>query len=281
MGEFLHHSYLTLIQSTLLQSTLVYYFAIANESLHLQRQYQPNAVSFNGAGISDHPVCWIGTESGEPDVEGIWSTGGGPDEDPNGQGGTGDPDSDLFCPKAVDTVIQGRGSWFFEPGLELRPISELVDVYHKSVGHNGVLELDFSPNRDGLIDPTHAAFYKKFGNWIKSCYGEDNVVAKTAGSRGQTEITLDMSDSSESVDRLVLREDITQGIAIRSFEIYVDDADTPMYSTDSGIGNKKIVLFDKPLRLSSLTVKITKNMDANFGGVALTTVGMEGCVAPE
>eukprot|EP00961_Rhodomonas_salina_P076462 1026725-Rhodomonas_salina.2 len=58
---------------------------------------QPTAVAFDGSGISRHPVCWVGTESGLPKGGGIWSAG--PSD-------TGDPTSPVFCPKGCDTTLQ-------------------------------------------------------------------------------------------------------------------------------------------------------------------------------
>ena len=36
---------------------------------------------------------------------------------------------------------------------------------------NTVLELDFAIDRSGRVEPSHAALYKAFGDWRRSCYG--------------------------------------------------------------------------------------------------------------
>ena len=38
--------------------------------------------------------------------------------------------------------------WFFEPGMPIRPLKTLIEVYHQTVGRNCVLEMDFAINRD-------------------------------------------------------------------------------------------------------------------------------------
>lgn len=63
---------------------------------------QPNAVGFNGEGVTPNPVCWVGTESGAPGGD-VWSTG---------TSGRGDPESPDFCPKGCDTTLQEGDHWW-------------------------------------------------------------------------------------------------------------------------------------------------------------------------
>ena len=135
---------------------------------------QPSAAGFGGFGISSSPIAWVGTESGHPGGNGIWSTGC--------EFGRGDPDSSLFCPKGVDTTLQTDDKWFHTNEYPIRTLEDLVDVYHQSVGSNGVLEFDFAIDRRGLVDQEHAKMYKKFGRWIQMCY--DKPVSKVINTPG-------------------------------------------------------------------------------------------------
>ena len=96
-----------------------------------------------------------------PGAPHIWSTGGS---------GVGDPASAAWMPKCCDTTLQMGDVWFFEPGCPLRDIATMISVFHQTVGRNGVLELDFGINRDGLVDPKHVERYNEFGDWIRGCY---------------------------------------------------------------------------------------------------------------
>jgi alpha-L-fucosidase len=70
----------------------------------LLAQLQPQAVAFNGYGVSKNPARWIGTEMGvAPDPN--WSTGVTNDG--------GDPDSPIFCPAECDTTLQSEDRWFW------------------------------------------------------------------------------------------------------------------------------------------------------------------------
>ena len=53
--------------------------------------------------------------------------------------------------------------WFWRETFPLRPLSEMIETYHHSVGNNGVLELDFAIDDTGNVHPTHAAEYKVHG----------------------------------------------------------------------------------------------------------------------
>lgn len=61
------------------------------------------------------------------------------------------------------------------PDIPIRSLSELISVYHDTVGRNGKLELAFHIDRDGLVPDHHAKRYKEFGDWIRNCYGKSLV----------------------------------------------------------------------------------------------------------
>ena len=68
--------------------------------------------------------------------------------------------------------------------LQCRPLSEMILIYHNSVGMNTVLELDFAIDRSGRLDPSHSARYKQLGDWIRTCYGKSIAAgAVTASSK--------------------------------------------------------------------------------------------------
>lgn len=93
-----------------------------------------------------------------PGGDELWSTG---------TSNHGDPTSTTWCPKCCDTTLQIGDTWFFEPDLPVRPLAELIRVYHQTVGRNGgescslvfprslspIVSLNaFCSSRDGLCD---------------------------------------------------------------------------------------------------------------------------------
>jgi len=193
---------------------------------------QADAVAFGGNGVSKNPVCWVGTESGNPGGE-IWSTGGN---------GKGDPNSMLFCPKGCDTTLQNGDVWFYEKSSSIRTLAQLITVYHASIGMNGVIELDFAIDRDGLVEESQASRYKEFGNWIKNCYG--SPVGSTHGNG--TTVTLELITPTE-IDRVMIQEDLTQGQRIRQFTVQVMNAakNWQVFGSAHSVGNKRIMLGKK------------------------------------
>ena len=214
----------------------------------LLQKYQSQAACFGGYGVSSNPVGWVGTESGFPGGE-IWSTG---------TSGRGDPNSTVFCPKGCDTTLQDFDTWFWEP-VGIRSLAELIAIYHATVGMNGMLEMDFAINRDGVVDPTHAARYAELGEWIRKCYGKS-----VAGVSNVTESVVTVTLAAPAaVDRVMVREDLRYGQAIREFAVEVQlSGSTAWEAFGSGalhsVGNKRILLSTKgPLKISAARLTVT------------------------
>eukprot|EP00050_Salpingoeca_kvevrii_P006858 m.292192 g.292192 ORF g.292192 m.292192 type:complete len:631 (-) comp12583_c0_seq1:139-2031(-) len=195
----------------------------------LLMQHQPLANGFNGFGIMPNPIKWVGTESGTPDYP-IWSTG---------CENQGDPTSSDWCPTGVDTTLQDSDTWFYVPGMGIRTLQELINVYHDSVGNNGVLELDFAIDRTGNVAPDHAAAYKALGDWARKCYG--SPIAKTNGNNATLTLTL---SQSATIDRVMLQEDLTLGQRVRSWtlETMASGGSWTKFANGTSIGHKRIQL---------------------------------------
>ena len=82
-----------------------------------------------------------------------------------------EPSAALYYPSGTDYTMQAGDHWFYTATDPLRTLDELIYTYHQTVGHNTNLELDFAIDRHGLLREDHAAFYKRFGDWIRTCYG--------------------------------------------------------------------------------------------------------------
>ncbi|KAK5788652.1 hypothetical protein VI817_009610 [Penicillium citrinum] len=221
----------------------------------LLEENQPQAVIFNGC---DTDVRWIGTEEGRAPEEN-WSTGVTNDG--------GDPQSAYFCPAECDTTLQTEDRWFFGINQPLRSIEEMIDVYHKTVGRNCLLELDLTPDRSGLIPATYAARYKQLGDFISSCYGNPIApdAAHSTNDHGDYSIKFDYPTA---IDRIVLMEDQTNGQVIRSYQVQAKIVDSQnangtlavpftRVSNGTSIGHKKIDIFEKAITVTELLVKTT------------------------
>ena len=149
----------------------------------------------------------------------------------------------------------------------LRTLVELIDVYHRSVGHNCVLLLDLTPDRTGLIPPAYALRYKELGDFIRSCYGT-SVIPLSQNSSADGRIHLQVFDSPVSVDRSVIQEDQTLGQVIRAYTIdvqlaHASEADQWIsVASGTSVGNKKIDLWKSGLQsITAVRVNITEAVD--------------------
>ena len=200
----------------------------------------------------------------------MWSTGR--------HAGTGDKYGPVFCPKICDTTLQIKDKWFYTPNSPIRSLKSLIDVYHETVGKNGVLELDFAIDRDGLVNTNHAKRYKELGTWIKHCYSDP--VSASIGFSGQNYLILRIT-RDVPIDRLMLQEDMTNGQTIRSFEVYELSNGSrgwnKIYESSSGIGNKRIILLKSVINPSKLKLVISKAAISRFGSLKFMAFDATKC----
>jgi alpha-L-fucosidase len=172
----------------------------------LMVRLQPNA-----AGSPAHPRAWCGTESGYPSRDvgpgPIWQTG---------PGEFGNESSPLWVDKFCDPQLFRDHVWFWEPNLEVRTLSQMIPIYHDIVGRGMIMELAFSIDRNGLVDPKHEVVYKQLGKWVEDCYGSPVVSTSGRGSRLMVTIP-----KGTTFDRIQLEEDIALGQRIRAYTVEV------------------------------------------------------------
>ena len=209
-------------------------------------ELQPDAAVWRGEGITKSSVAWIGTESGFPGGDDIWSTGC------DVSGNTGHPYSPEWCPKGCDTTLQENDEWFYIQEVPIRSLSTMMNIYHRTVGRNGVLELDVAVDETGRIPYNHAQRYQEMGDYIRHCYGTP-LQQWTDNIDGYI-VNLDLTQPVWT-DRIMLREDQWRGgQRVLEYKIYVrvhnreasdNDQDTwILFSQGKSIGNKRIDFFN-------------------------------------
>ena len=240
------------------------------ELLTLLERTQPRAVGMNGGGIMGSPVRWAGTEGDMTpgpksfnSTAGIWSTYccnnkpgdpcvvmhssvcalNGPPHGGSGCAATGkahDAGCNTFYPAGVDYTLQAGDTWFWVPDHPLRPLSEMIQVYHNSVGRNTVMELDFAIDRTGQLEPSHAALYAEFGDWIKKCYGKP-VVGGSVLAKSAAIWSVEIDTGTTAVDRIVIQENQTLGQRILRYRV-IEVASGVVLTQGESVGNKRIDL---------------------------------------
>ena len=108
---------------------------------------------------------------------------------------------------------------------------------------NTVLELDFAIDRSGRVEPSHAALYKAFGDWRRSCYGTpvaSGALNHTGAGAAAAPYSLEVT-APTTVDRVVLAEDQRHGQRILQYRVTVKETGA-VFANGTAVGNKRILL---------------------------------------
>ncbi len=150
----------------------VYDWALFNATIY---KHQPHAVIFSDVG----PGCrWMGNEAGVAG-ETNWSRLNVEGYEP----GIKAPKPDVlnrgnmlgaqWIPAEVDVSI--RSHWFYTPYTDnsVKPVEELMAIYHTSVGRNANLLLNVPPDRRGKIPARDSARLMEFKAALDRVYATD------------------------------------------------------------------------------------------------------------
>ncbi|MDH5609587.1 MAG: alpha-L-fucosidase [Cyclobacteriaceae bacterium] len=265
----------------------------------LVKSLQPDILIFSDAGPD---IRWVGNEHGHAG-ETFWSTihadklviGGSDASYLN----TGEADGANWLIGQCDVSI--RPGWFYhasQDSLVKTPL-ELIDIYYKSVGRNGVLLLNLPPDTRGLIHENDVASLRGFKNILEETFRKNFASGKKASASNyrmgldtyspeklldddpetfwatddevlSAEIIVDLTNP-QTFDRLMLCEPIRYGQRIRQFEI-LSSQDGHVWekiAEGSTIGYKRLIR-TRLLTASLLKIRIL-NADPS---PALHTVGI-------
>ncbi len=87
------------------------------------------------------------------------------------------PGSHLWWyPAEVNVTILANGAWFWAPGKHPRSLSQLFDIYFTSVGRNGNLILNLSPDRRGLIPDDQLETLSRLSQLVNATFATNLAV---------------------------------------------------------------------------------------------------------
>ncbi len=229
-------------------------------TVKLVKELQPGIKIFSDAGPD---IRWVGNEKGYAG-ETFWSTisgdrlviGNADQEYLN----RGDPKGDRWIIGQCDVSI--RPGWFYHASQDslVKTPQQLMNIYYKSVGRNGVLLLNLPPDRRGLIHETDVAHLTQFREMIDRIFADD-LAANASMKRkrlkdGTVEVTLTLK-APRTFDLLVLQEPIERGQRISSFYVEAETGrgEWSRIASATTIGYKRILQVD-PVTTSRLRVVI-------------------------
>jgi alpha-L-fucosidase len=186
---------------------------------HTVYTHQPNAVIFSDVG----PGCrWVGNErgvAGETNwsrlhVEGFEPGLGAP---PSDTLNAGNMDGEAWVPAETDVSI--RPGWFYSPRTDdkVKSVSDLVDIYHTSVGRNSNLLLNVPPNREGRIHPGDSTRLMEFKRAVEACFARnllDGATLRALNTRGGSRKYAAVHLLNEDYDSYWATDDGVQTVSI-------------------------------------------------------------------
>ncbi len=135
------------------------------------RKHQPQAVIFSDKGPD---VRWIGNEDGIAGKTN-WSLMdtskvevGNADTD---YLNSGDPNGSRWVVGECDVSISS--DWFYHDDSRLKTVEELLNIYEKSVGRNGLLLLNVPPDKRGLLPEDYVERLHAFADTVETIYNRD------------------------------------------------------------------------------------------------------------
>src|ERR1019366_1871764 len=78
-----------------------------------------------------------------------------------------------WFPAEINVTILANGAWFWAPQKHPRSLSELVDIYYRSIGRHGNLIFNLSPDNRGLIPDDQLEALSKMTQIIKDTFATD------------------------------------------------------------------------------------------------------------
>jgi len=224
-------------------------FGIEDPVLALIRDWQPQAVLFQGPVKVKNILRWVGNEDGIAAYP-QWSRTNeivASDGFVHIDGRHGDPGGKIWCPAESDFPIRRNnawnGGWLWRAGQEsyLFTVSELLDKYYKSVGRNTNMLVGMVVDTSGLIPVADSLVFDSLGRKISGLFGKP-IVSKKVIREQVTELAI---SAPRKFSRVVIEEDISKGENIRSYAIEARAAKGwKEIANGESIGHKRIQVFD-------------------------------------
>ena len=175
-----------------------------------------------------------------------------------------------FLPSECDFKM--RSTWFDCELNEdtIKEADELMGIYEMSVGRGANFLINIGPDKHGLLPEKDVQRITEFGNRLKACYGQAlpfGDAEKTADNEWSIAMDGFSTERGEGekanalVNRVVIREDMTDGEGIEEFRLY---AHMPAYRSKrvclykgDTVGHKAICVIPT-MRTGRITLEVTK-----------------------
>ncbi len=139
----------------------------------------------------------------------------------------------------------------------VKSTGELVRAYYTSVGRNTNLLLGMVIDNRGLVPKTDTDIFKEFGREIEKRF--ENPIAEIQGKG--TELILELLNP-QIINQIMLMEDISEGHAIREYQIYSFKNNRWILICEGECVGHKAIRIVKSLEVSKLRLNCIKTVKA-------------------
>ncbi|MCB0732327.1 MAG: alpha-L-fucosidase [Ignavibacteriae bacterium] len=238
---------------------------IANEVITLIKEYQPNAILFQGPMECSNLIRWIGNEDGRAPYP-HWSRADAVTSSlglvniPNLHG---DPNGNIWCPAEADfpNIKQNgwNGGWLWKANQDslLFSVDELLDRYYTSVGMNSNMLIGMAIDTSGQFPEVAANIFLEFGKELNTRFGNPVASTKFIGNS----VELKISENPVIINNIIIQEDISKGERVRKYYIEALVNGSWKIITDGiSIGHKRIHKIDN-VKTTKIKLNITEYSD--------------------
>ena len=230
--------------------------------LAMLKQFQPQAIAFQGPYGYENNIRWVGNEEGVAPYP-CWSRA---DSTTSASGVieikglNGNPNGLFWCPGESDFPLRinssFQGGWFWHKDQDdnLRSLEELMNKYCKSVGRNTNMLLGIVVDNRGLVPDADVKRLNEFGQMIRKNFSD--LLGKTAGSG--KELTVKFI-SPKPVAYVVIMEDMAGGERILEYKLSgLADGNWQELGKGTCIGHKRIEVI-KEGKFTAIRFEVTKS----------------------
>ena len=221
----------------------------------LVRKHQPDACIFSDVGPE---LRWVGNEDGIA-AENSFATftprprfgdaEAAPGNAITSESGCGHPGGKCWMPAECDVPL--RPGWFYHPAEDnaVKSPEQLLDIYMKSVGRGGALNLGIAPDRRGIIHENDRLILLE---WKKKM---DRIFTMKISEK-ESDFKLSLSGK---INLISIKEDIRYGQNVRKFDLILHNADSEkiLYSGQS-IGAARFIKIN-PIAASYLELRVIES----------------------
>ncbi|MGV8090566.1 MAG: alpha-L-fucosidase [Mangrovibacterium sp.] len=221
------------------------------------QKYASDAVIFQGPQAT---IRWVGNERGIAPYPNWYTVKQSDLKTGISHALHSDPEGNVYAPVEVDVpfLMNERSyRWFWAPNTDemILSVTDLMNIYNKSVGRGSVLLLNATPDTTGLIPTSHVKRYREFGKELSRRFRYP--ISSCSGRKYILELDL---KTAKTINCIVIQEDIKSGQRIRKYilEAY-SNGNWITIKEGSSVGHKRIEEFP-PMNITKIRLRVTESV---------------------